>query len=181
MLDCKNSCDREIALTYYDYLREEIRREDEITHQRITWTMTFQSFIVTATTLLLIAEFNVIRNLMPAARLPVFAFAFIGLFTGLVSLMGILASRHSVRDAVSEWQVKNDAWGLQHIYVPQTYGRDNAFKGGDRFATLMPVLFVGMWAVFLCGYFLYSYSTWIGPCGNGEDFLRCMFTEPSGR
>lgn len=180
-LDCTKPCDREIALTYYDYFREEIRREDEITHQRITWTMTFQGFIITATTLLIVAEFTTSKQLIPIARLPAFAFAFIGLCTGLVSLMGILASRHSIKDAVEEWKARDAVWGLREKYVPQAYGTDRAFDGGDKFATLMPVIFVGMWAVFLWGYFLYSYPTWIEACSGSDDFLRCMFTRPPAR
>jgi hypothetical protein len=169
--------DLETALTYYDYFRDEIKREDEITHQRVTWTMTFQGFIISALTLLLILNWDGSKNIEPIGRLALFAFGFIGVAIGLISFMGILASRRSIKNAVGDWEKKDAKWGLLHKYVPQAYGQGNAWDGGDNFAVLMPALFILMWTLFLSSYFIFSYFDWIQPCLGGGEIFRCMFVE----
>lgn len=176
-LDLDDDRNLETALTYYDYFRDEIKREDEITHQRVTWTMTFQGFLMSAVTLLLILDLDGDKQFTPMARLSLFAFGLIGIAVGLVSFMGILASRRSIKDAVDDWGKKDGAWKLQYRYVPQTHGQDNAFDGGNRFATLMPALFILMWTAFMFCYLIFSYATWMEPCADTGNKIRCMFID----
>lgn len=170
----------ELAGKYYDYFRDEIRREDEITHQRVTWTTTFQGFIISAMTLLLILDWDGTRKIVPLGRLSLFAIGLMGVSIGLVSFMGILASRRSTTDAIAAWGRRNAQWGLYSRYVPQAHGQQNAFTGGHAFAVLMPALFILMWTLFLAGYALLSYFTWIEPCLDRNEVFHCMFMEPAG-
>jgi len=165
----------ELARKYYDYFRDEIKREDEITHQRVTWTTTFQGFIISAMTLLLILDWDGTRKIVPLGRLSLFAIGIMGVSIGLVSFMGILASRRSTTDAIAAWGRRNAQWGLYSRYVPQAHGQQSAFAGGHTFAVLMPALFILMWTLFLAGYALLSYFTWIEPCLNRSEIFRCMF------
>jgi hypothetical protein len=41
---------------YYKFLRREIKREDKLTHQRITWSMQFQGFLVAAMAVLISSQ-----------------------------------------------------------------------------------------------------------------------------
>ncbi|MGE0279591.1 MAG: hypothetical protein AB7P20_03110 [Rhizobiaceae bacterium] len=180
-INCIDEKDREIAIRYYEYFRQEIEREDEITHQRVTWTMTFQGFIISAITLLLILDWGS-KPVLPIGRLAVFVISFIGVCIGLISLLGITASRRSIRDAKEAWKIRNIAWGnLYPKYVPQAHGQGGAFRRGNMYAIFMAVLFTAMWAIFFCGYIFISYVTWIEPCLKGGDVVACMFAErPAG-
>lgn len=171
----------ELARKYYNYFRDEIKREDEITHQRVTWTTTFQGFIISAMTLLLILDWDGTRKIVPLGRLSLFAIGIMGVSIGLVSFMGILASRRSTTDAIAAWSRRDAQWGLYSKSVPQAHGQQNAFAGGHTFAVLMPALFILMWTLFLAGYALLSYFTWIEPCLDRSDILRCMFIRPPTR
>lgn len=174
-LDLSDDAQRDDALKYYDYFRDEIKREDEITHQRVTWTTTFQGFIISAMTLLLILDWDGTRKIVPLGRISLFAIGIMGASVGLVSFMGILASRRSTMDAIAAWDRRNAQWGLFPKHVPQAHGQQSAFTGGHTFAVLMPALFIVMWTLFLTGYTVLSYFTWMQPCLGGSDLLRCMF------
>ena len=165
----------ELSRKYYDYFRDEIKREDEITHQRVTWTTTFQGFIISAMTLLLMLDWDGTRKIVPLGRLSLFAIGMMGVSIGLVSFMGILASRRSTTDAIAAWSRRNAQWGLYSRCVPQAHGQRSAFAGGHTFAVLMPALFILMWTLFLAGYALLSYFTWIEPCLDRSEIFRCMF------
>lgn len=70
--------------SYYEVLREEIKREDTITHQRITWSITFQGFLISASALLLVfgwpGDGSEYLDIEILRRLSIFGIGILGLW-----------------------------------------------------------------------------------------------------
>jgi hypothetical protein len=82
---------------YYDYLRREIEREDGITHQRLTWILTFQGFLISAVTAMLALGWSSAEPPIPSMRwLSLGALAAVGLAFGHLALKGVMASRRAI-------------------------------------------------------------------------------------
>jgi len=86
----------------YNYLRDEIKREDQILSQRLTASLTFQGFIITALAFLLSNHWIDTKGAAPVLiNIQYFKFytligiGIFGLISSIVSLIGIVASQRS--------------------------------------------------------------------------------------
>lgn len=140
---------------YYEYLREEVVREDELTHQRLTWLIAFQGFMINAVAVLIgfawpegagVGSIIVIRKVSLAA-IPV-----IGLLFGYLAYAGIIASRLSLTEVKFQWEQRNAVWQMYPDSVPQAYGQKLAFMLGRRYAVYVSLMFIFMWQVYLAVY-----------------------------
>lgn len=85
---------KESRIKYYDYLREEIKREDEITHQRLTWSITFQGFLINALAIMLVFTWeNVPIEVFFLRKTALYALGLIGIIFGISSFNGVIASK----------------------------------------------------------------------------------------
>lgn len=164
---------RDEQINYYKFLREEIKREDEITHYRVTWSITFQGFIINAAAIALVFGWSdPPEGVIISRKLFILILAVMGLYMGFASLIGVLASRRSIEEAKTEWNKRNDFWHLYPNIVPQTFGQKNAFSMGTIFSIATPIGFITLWCLILAGYL----ALWI----TIPDFLSNTGLGPSG-
>lgn len=162
ILDGNNSNIEFTRLRYYEFCRKEIEREDNITHQRLTTSLTFQGFLVASMAVIfsriLPQSGSVNLDSLNIITIPVLiAIGIIGLVIAWYSYKGVEASRVSLDSAREEWRAKNDQWGVHPDFAPQMTGRKivrgkgsfDAFLYGRTFAVAIPRLFMVMWTAFI--------------------------------
>lgn len=140
---------------YYETLRKEVEREDNITHQRITWLMTFQGFLIAAMTFLLSSPWPVPgehRGIVFIRQAAIGAVGLTGLGLALVSRSGINASRHAIEQVIREWNAVNKQLEIVPQKAPRAFGEGNAYKWGSAYAKLLPFVFVILWIMYLVTY-----------------------------
>lgn len=171
-----DDCSRKFAWTmksvdkYYDYLRDEISREDGIAHTRIASLLTFQGFLISAAGLLLTGAWLTSGDLCFARNIALLRECLIG-FIGIVGFSmalvmnrGIQASFNALETAKDEWETVLGQAELtlkQNLVVPdlQTQGRRQYRKFpraygprgtlGARFGMSIPLAFAAIWLVYL--------------------------------
>lgn len=170
---------------YYQYLREEIEREDNITNQRLTWTITFQGFLINAMAFLFVFFWDTSIGIYFVRKLALIAIGFIGLQIGFITYIGVMASRDSIRRAKINWTWRDEIWKLYPNSVPQTFGQGNTFHGGTIHAERIPRLFIWMWSAYLIGYItlisvfeIYPYGSLQGV--SPESFFECLYNQRTG-
>lgn len=139
----------------YNYLRDEIKREDQILSQRLTASLTFQGFIITALAFLLSNHWIDTKGAAPVLiNIQYFKFytligiGVFGLISSIVSLIGIVASQRST-DYTIDWWEKHPSYQDHIDYFPPAYGQPDMHRDGHLFARLMPISFMIMWFVYL--------------------------------
>ena len=148
------------ALSYYDNMRKEIEREDTITFQRLTATLTFHGFLITYVALvfgpvLKVATeksdaFELLRGVLFCALAAPAAF---GSLLAISSLFGILASTRSLNDANELWLRKNEDWKLVPEKLPQFTKQKRKNEpitySGELFALAVPLTLLVLWVAYL--------------------------------
>ena len=166
-------------LEYYKFAREEIQREDNITHQRLTSSLTFQGFLV-ASVAIVVGRAPVGPNqtgsmvdLHYTILIVLLGVGFFGAVLAWFSYRGVKASRISLNDAREEWKAKNKLWHIHPDFAPQLTGRKglgedeqetdarlstsrsglftrfDPYEAGSSFSLAVPGLFIFMWVAFL--------------------------------
>lgn len=170
---------------YYQFLREEIGREDNLTNQRLTWALSFQGFLISAVTILIsfawpssgtgaalnASEITVMR------RVSVVALPLVGLAFGHIAFVGILASRQSLASVKRHWEERNRIWGLFPDKVPQAFGQRSTFSAGSLYPLGLSLLFIVMWQIFLVIYVYVELNFWNGLL---EDVWQDILSRTSG-
>lgn len=147
-------------LIAYDYLRDEIKREDGLTHGRMMVGFTFQGFLVTSLSLLLATPWQDAKSVAPAfardlAALRIAALGGIGVIGLLVAIgtaMGVFAACLSIRTVRTTWEAQKVALPPA---LPQAYGQKWAFTFGGWFAPVTALWFVLLWVAYLAVYVLH--------------------------
>ncbi len=136
-------------MRYYKFFRDEIRREDEITHQRLTWGLTFQGFAISAMAILLNAKEESGGWLSLLRLLALCAVGVIGLAMAVSTYVGVWASRESIKNCVQKWNNRNKVWNLYPGLLPQPVGQIHAFFAGQEYAVNIPRIFIFSWGAYL--------------------------------
>lgn len=182
IIEMENSRYVDIAsrFNYYRFLREEIKREDEITHQRLTWMITFQGFMISAVTVLISFAWpncsvgqicTDIDSVIGIRKISLGAIPIIGLAFGHIAHMGIIASRRSISASKYAWELRNKQWKLYPHYVPQTYGRGGHYKGGALYPVYISLMFIFMWQIYFAVYMSYEQTFWIEIMKNLKNYI----------
>jgi hypothetical protein len=153
-------------LSGYDYLRDEIKREDGLTHNRMTVGFSFQGFLIASMSLMLATPWQydgfkdqTLANGLVAFRLAVLGgIGVIGLLVAIGTTLGVFASTSSVRSVKTKWE-EDTTKGLVEIPegFPQAYGQSRLFTLGGWFAPLTAMCFILLWSAYL-GF--YGYHLW---------------------
>ena len=135
----KDKTEEEIVYQYYEYARQEIDREDEITYRRLSLTLVFQGFLFTALALVSSRA----RQCFPIQKMPngpleiecetvmpflvlSFFLSFSGFVISVFAFHGIDASRRSLLWAKDQWVRFNRLNGYHYPHVlPQLTKRAN--------------------------------------------------------
>jgi hypothetical protein len=153
----KNS--EEVVL--YEFLREEIAREDSVTHQRMTVALALQGFLFAAVALLVAsiwpteAADNGLTEIMLAAvvkfRLALIGgIGMVGLLVAIGTMLGIAASQISIYQTKRNWE-RYARSGNRRVIVrlPAAYGRGCLFHLGTAFAYWITASLILMWGLFV--------------------------------
>lgn len=92
---------------YYIHLRAEIVREDSITHQRITWLISFQGFLLSAMALLVVFGWpleGMHDDIIIFRRIALGAICALGLSIAVLSYFGVRASHRSLENVKKHWE-----------------------------------------------------------------------------
>jgi hypothetical protein len=125
------------AKFYYECLRKEIEREDGITHQRLTWLMTFQGFLIAAVALLLASSWPLPdqhSGIVLLRRLAIGAVGITGFILAAVSASGIQASRDALDNVIRDWEHVNKHLLIVPQRAPRTFGEGISYTWGNGFA-----------------------------------------------
>lgn len=142
-------------LKYYDYVRKEIEREDNITNQRLTWAMAFQGFLIASMTFLLSGSWPDQADEMAHFRkLVIGALGVVGFLAASLTVSGIDASRNAIDQVVKDWEAINSKLRIVPQFAPRTYGQEKHFLWGSRYVRLIPRLFQFMWLAYFLAYVL---------------------------
>ena len=146
----------------YEFLRDEIKREDGITFQRLSSALAFQAILMAAMALMvasglptatttttddaarLIAQYNSLRVWL------LFLIGGAGLAVGIGSLIGVHASVRSLRTIKETWEklIEDESITLDPLW-PQAYGKNEAHRAGHRFPYVMTISFIAIWIIYL--------------------------------
>lgn len=140
-------------LLYYEHTRKEIEREDNITHQRVTWAVSMQTFFMAAVVFLLSGAWPTPEECYG----PVVVFRFLCMFViGVAALVaawitkgGVAASRAHIRRAKNDWRAYNDVLRIVPEMAPHTFGSGPGIAYGSKYADLIPRLLIGIWTCYL--------------------------------
>lgn len=141
---------------YYDYIRDEIKREDQISHQRLTWGITFHAFLINAFSILLVFGWSDNPDYIKIfRRVSIISIGMIGLTFSFSTLIGIMASRRSLNDTKERWNAVNMAWEKFYPkYVPQAFGQTKSFSWGHWSVILIPIGLISLWSLLTVGYLI---------------------------
>ena len=150
----------------YEFLRDEIKREDGITFQRLSSALAFQAILMAAMALMvasglptatttttttttdhaarLIDQYNSLRVWL------LFLIGGAGLAVGIGSLIGVHASVRSLRTIKETWEklIEDESITLDPCW-PQAYGKNEAHRAGHRFPYVMTISFIAIWIIYL--------------------------------
>lgn len=149
------------VLSGYDYLRDEIKREDGLTHNRMTVGFSFQGFLIASMSLMLATpwQYDGFKDQTLAKGLIAFRLAVlggigvIGLLVAIGTTMGVLASTSSVRSVKAKWEKDTlDRKVKVPEGFPQAYGQSRLFTLGGWFAPLTAMCFILLWSAYLAFY-----------------------------
>jgi len=150
---------------YYKYLRGEIKREDDLTNQRMNWTLQFQGFLITSMTFLLVMGWPAndqstayLEGIIDVRKLALGGIGIIGFFVALISYNGVKASRSAINEVIDYWENNIDeVFNIVPMRAPRTYGArrpGGPFDLGTSNATWIPRLFIVMWLLYLITYLI---------------------------
>ena len=148
----------------YNYLRDEIQREDNITYQRLIVALTFQGFLIAATTFLLSNQWTFdgtamhgpdgfYLKLQSVRSLVLYGIGSAGVTVGIGTAAGIHAARLSIWKTLSWW---NETINLlseeQRRLIPPAF--DNEQHGwvhwlGGSSAIIIAYAFPLLWGLYL--------------------------------
>ncbi|MDQ0512271.1 hypothetical protein [Ancylobacter amanitiformis] len=170
--------DIEIPKLYYDYVRDEIEHEDNITNQRLTWAITFQGFLIGAIGVLVGFNWTGGDAVIALRKVILAVLPVMGISFGIIALGGIWASRKAIEKVKEDWEERNNVWGLYPNRVPQAYGQGSAFNVGTGYAVWIAKLFIVTWLVILLAQIMFILKITIPHCETQSvDVLRCIFTD----
>ena len=153
----------------YNYLRAEIKREDDITHQRLIVALTFQGFLITAATFLLSNQWTFDGDAMvgpsrfylelAAIRIAVvYGIGIAGVSVGFGTAAGIHAARISISKTLKWWNGKigtmaaDDRALIPPAFELGEHHRSHWLGGASAFviAYAFPILWAGYLAILAC-------------------------------
>jgi hypothetical protein len=143
-MDVKHHDNSGLSVSEFEFLRNEIRHEDGLMGQRITWLVSSQSFLLTGFAILLNGPMQVrspiydhlrevLVTLMPIAGLAVCGVCFLAIVGGLIHMRNVrkLAGKHHPR------------------HYPEVQGSKLTRALGLSGPILIPMIFIGVWITLL--------------------------------
>lgn len=143
----------------YRLYKDEIKREDEIVHQRSTAALTFHGLLFTSMTFLLSNPWfkdNVRPDTYPFRVIILAILGYVGFAIAILSAAGIMAANASIREVSGKYNLledKNPNW-------PQLHGSSGKFQIGSLFAVSMHVMLAANWALYeaILGWFVLQWQ-----------------------
>jgi hypothetical protein len=144
----------------YDYLRDEIAREDKNTHDRLISALTFHGFLIASMTFVLSNQWTFdgtgmsgpVGFFVNVATLRVavlFGIGIAGLLVGVCTILGIHASRSSIKATIAWWEKPEHNDFRKSINPPPAFGEGwRHVFGGVSVLGIAYVLPIG-WAAYL--------------------------------
>lgn len=149
-------------LIAYEFLRDEIKREDGITFQRLSSALAFQAILMAAMALVATnglpsvssaAASEAVQMIERFYSLRVCLLLLIGaagLAVSIGSLIGVHASMRSLRDIKTSWESKIDKGEIvPDARWPQAYGTEIAHRAGHLFPYAITASFIAIWIAYL--------------------------------
>jgi hypothetical protein len=157
---------------YYEQTRKEIEREDNITHQRLTWAVAIQAFLMAAVGYLISgigSQETVYLPMVVYREITLGAIGCIGLASAWITLGGVRASRRHINRVKADWRRYDPRHMIVPELAPHTFGHGPAIAFGSKYAILIPCLMLAAWAFYLA-----AYAALLGPplCFNLGEVLK---------
>lgn len=139
----------------YEYLRDEIKREDSILFGRMSASLTFQGFLITATAFIVSNKWentsDILSTIYKVQHFKLYLLIGIGILGILVSLatvLGINAAKESIKQTIDWWKNRKQFTDCKDNY-PSAYGEGVPYRDGHAFTRLMSISFFLMWVGYL--------------------------------
>lgn len=141
--------------TYYRYLREEVKREDDITNQRIIWSLQFQGFLIASMSFLLGGTWSagIPNNVLWLRWLLALGIGVVGLLVALRARAGVKSSRIAIAEVKDYWNdYINSGFDIIPTLVPKAFAQSEIDKS---YSVRITQILVWSWLVFDLFYLSY--------------------------
>lgn len=141
---------------YYQFYRDEIRREDEITHNRLIASITFQGLLTAAMGFLVSGSWATPAP-GPATGIMEFrvdvigGLGAIGIIVSTLSCFGIWATRLSI-EATKEAYERVSSELDEGFMCPQIHGTGLPFHMGNFYTKYIPLTFTALWSIYMMSF-----------------------------
>ncbi len=142
---------------YYEHLRKEIEREDSITNQRLTSSISIQTFFMAAVVFLVSGAWPEVTGHPRIILFRLFCLILVGfaaLIASFITLMGVSASREHSRRVKKDWIHYNSCLNITPEMAPHAFGHGPKIKRGGGYAYWIPCAMVFMWTAYLAIFWL---------------------------
>lgn len=152
------------SIKIYEFVRDEIKREDANTQNRLSIALAFQGILMAATVLLLSGEswvadgftnnaqassFGIHLNSVRIILLYLLGAA--GVLVAIISNSGVDAAQKSISATIDHWEKSKKSLPLPEHFekLPRAYGDAQTHSQGTGFAYWLNRAFMAIWAIFL--------------------------------
>lgn len=153
---------------YYQFYRDEIKREDGIIHNHLIVAITFQGLLTAAMGFLVSGAWTRVPEEIRYFRMDVIGgLGVIGLVVSTTSCIGVWAARFSIEATKNAYADAYDELDKERL-CPQIHGTGLPFAMGNFYAKSLPLIFTALWSLYLI-YFAFRTSllSWNAALGLG--------------
>lgn len=165
------------VVQYYTFVRDEIKHEDDITNQRLTWAITFQGFLIAAIGTLIGFVWSGGDAIIALRKVTLAVLPCIGIVFGIIAYNGIWASRTAIQAVKDGWEIRNGVWNLYPDHVPQAFGQGDAFRSGTGYAVSIARMFILIWIIILGSEFVFIFHFALPRCEGAPSVISCLLTD----
>ncbi len=156
------------SIKIYEFVRDEIKREDANTQNRLSIALAFQGILMAATVLLLGEGWfadtignpdqnNIFANHLNAVRIVMlFLLGASGVLVAIISNTGVDAAQKSISKTIENWEKAkkkiDKPKGFENL--PRAYADEEIHNKGKGFPYFLNRAFMAIWIVFLITAFI---------------------------
>lgn len=165
------------GINIYEFVRDEIKREDKNTHDRISSGLAFQGILMAAMVFLISngwavatagaskPDLEFVSHLKSVRLIVLFLVGLVGLVIAVVGYKGVEAAQDSITNTIAKWEEdKTNFYSIINFNaLPTAYAETRTHNKGKGFPFWVNQAFIAFWAIFLITITIAFHSDFAGP------------------
>lgn len=165
------------AIKIYEFVRDEIKREDKNTHDRISSALAFQGILMAAMVFLISngwavatigaskPDMEFVSHLKSVRLIVLFLVGLVGMIVAIASYKGVEAAQESINKTIKKWEAeKLKIHGIINFNsLPSAYADTRIHNKGKGFPYWINKAFMAFWALFLITITIAFHADFAGP------------------